>query len=1817
MKNQDILRKLTAQELATKNVNTSFLMMPLRLETMFMDNHPVEEIYEPERILYTLKQAWELLCFMRKCYTPEAIKETVRLIGKLHVEVEKLDVLYKHDKYLLTDILTKMENLLPKKADIHDDWAVLKGKVERLQTIDAMKYNRASDLLNRLEHYTRRLENTCSNPPYYGKERIAYGAEYSQTAIYKAGAKHFRECRKFIEAFPTELNKVPWMTETQVEKLRTLLEKWSEKGVFRYSLSYRYELFSTTEEETEKKDGENKIEEKITLKSVAEAKRNFLGEWNKLKDKKLLGNKVEEIIAGVSCQRKAPYRYTKAVNLIFDRVVFARRNNRNWVNEGNSNKNWQVNEEKLNELRQILANTVFDYREQQMFTLTLMRWFNANLSDCLDCSVVNRYDRYIYKKLMMYRKQKKCLCVRIYPDELAVTQNIRPLSKNEYLSGRDFWLKYIFATDDSERKALWLGICDLWPAYRAAWIVRKTFPSSAYKVLVKRAKDFHIEEKSFEEYADEINGNFLNAFPMTYVEDGQQVFDVPATELLPERFVLQAVLKTNNKNTTTICKYGHRLPQSLQLGLDLNNMENAVEENQSQGHVLLNGSLRWMTDYNEAERMGMAITLPLDQFAYERLSVSKEFRENRIKYGYNNNDPEFHWDGKNSVVRKQKNKQHRDRTFFFDAVYVVGINKESESECEKILSDLLDAHLYSDNGYSLLNIGTATNILTDEDQKANTDQFDTSDEALVERFKHQPENCIKPVALAPEEDLGLLKRLFALNNSVLGNIKDKNNSVEHHEILKAQIANKTLIEILDNKVVEIFRNNPELKDFLSNDVLARGPFPPIRIGSQPYGILPICDFRNLKYNEKSPFYVLHQILLYLTDKWNDIADHEVSYCNEFNGLTADTYLKIAGSTPISSYFQKVQSVKEKDSPFLLVADFFNFTDTNGHTEKEQSETLKEIRKILAHRYGALMHFFPLSPYLNGSDEIRIIEKDSENDYHQNFSNLQIPNLVAAVKAKVGYLLTETEEAKRDEEVKRLIIEFFDLFAYRLDAWMMGLLSNKLRRRMKTRRHRIAIGTYGWVFNLKQSTRENEVQKEPGEFLLAPSVNQAITGAVLRSAYKNSRLNNNTDYTYSVNLSSERVRNAIRIIEGVRNGLAIGTILGTDLERLLHDAYKNEELKKELKKKLQINSDFQLELDEAIYPLRKLYPMVEQMEHDDETASNEEEEIKDNDITVINGAKLLEDYRNNGRNIQFVRSLNAFRDSTKIIVDGTDVSIEVKNQALLKLLDRIDDEYDALTDIILSEGVYKLTQGQREAVDALMQALDTGKNIPMPQVAEIPITSAQVDGSLVVALDPEATTDSKSLLACVELKVDQWIGETIGVHEEWKELGLSASEMVYLSANSSSFLRYLELKNWLRMEEGVYNPEPRYKEHFETVELMLDNMRELLASARILRSDDLVKETGVPDESLYETLQDKYDMAFERVQMLTENLADVLARQSQLQNPANANYETTALPDEDMREALQLAAYCFSIGQTTAMDAVEEELFVGTSTLYNDSDAFLMTVRLQHTFFEKLKAIHENLCIIINDAKKIVDEATERSYRTYIEAIRKLLVSDMLLVPVIKPDTNVVPIEELYRQYKQNNSTCFKNVTSLTVDDNIQSLSKVSPQMMRFHQLRLFQKWNAFDGDDAVQPAPIVPMQIPIIGDKAVWLGTEVESEEYVGDAFTYMVEQPANFPYFNKEGQPLLAGIVIDHWIERIPYKDQTAGLAFNYDQPDAEAPQALLLAVSTKDGNKSYWSEDMLLRTVKSTMNLVKCRSVEPDDLKKRAWTAGLFPLMDYKDNQ
>lgn len=89
-----------------------------------------------------------------------------------------------------------------------------------------------------------------------------------------------------------------------------------------------------------------------------------------------------------------------------------------------------------------------------------------------------------------------------------------------------------------------------------------------------------------------------------------------------------------------------------------------------------------------------------------------------------------------------------------------------------------------------------------------------------------------------------------------------------------------------------------------------------------------------------------------------------------------------------------------------------------------------------------------------------------------------------------------------------------------------------------------------------------------------------------------------------------------------------------------------------------------------------------------------------------------------------------------------------------------------------------------------------------------------------------------------------------------------------------------------------------------------------------------------------------------------------------------------------------------------------------------------------------------------------------------------------------------------------------------------------------------------------------------------------------------------------------VAGLVLDYWVEKIPYREQTAGVAFSYDQPDAEPPQAVLVGVSTI-GARHKWSEHRMLRTIRSAMHQVKTRAVEPEHVYADKWTSALFPLV------
>jgi hypothetical protein len=81
--------------------------------------------------------------------------------------------------------------------------------------------------------------------------------------------------------------------------------------------------------------------------------------------------------------------------------------------------------------------------------------------------------------------------------------------------------------------------------------------------------------------------------------------------------------------------------------------------------------------------------------------------------------------------------------------------------------------------------------------------------------------------------------------------------------------------------------------------------------------------------------------------------------------------------------------------------------------------------------------------------------------------------------------------------------------------------------------------------------------------------------------------------------------------------------------------------------------------------------------------------------------------------------------------------------------------------------------------------------------------------------------------------------------------------------------------------------------------------------------------------------------------------------------------------------------------------------------------------------------------------------------------------------------------------------------------------------------------------------------------------------------------------------------LVADEWSETLPSRDEMTGITFNYDQPDATAPQSVLLAVPPVETGK--WAWDHLVHTLLDTLELSKLRGVEPEHVDKTVYSQWL----------
>jgi hypothetical protein len=80
-------------------------------------------------------------------------------------------------------------------------------------------------------------------------------------------------------------------------------------------------------------------------------------------------------------------------------------------------------------------------------------------------------------------------------------------------------------------------------------------------------------------------------------------------------------------------------------------------------------------------------------------------------------------------------------------------------------------------------------------------------------------------------------------------------------------------------------------------------------------------------------------------------------------------------------------------------------------------------------------------------------------------------------------------------------------------------------------------------------------------------------------------------------------------------------------------------------------------------------------------------------------------------------------------------------------------------------------------------------------------------------------------------------------------------------------------------------------------------------------------------------------------------------------------------------------------------------------------------------------------------------------------------------------------------------------------------------------------------------------------------------------------------------------GLLLDQWTEAIPDTTRTTGISFNFDRPDNEPPQNILLV--TPASATGTWQWDDLVGALNETLDLAKKRSVEPSELDATPYTA------------
>ena len=217
--------------------------------------------------------------------------------------------------------------------------------------------------------------------------------------------------------------------------------------------------------------------------------------------------------------------------------------------------------------------------------------------------------------------------------------------------------------------------------------------------------------------------------------------------------------------------------------------------------------------------------------------------------------------------------------------------------------------------------------------------------------------------------------------------------------------------------------------------------------------------------------------------------------------------------------------------------------------------------------------------------------------------------------------------------------------------------------------------------------------------------------------------------------------------------------------------------------------------------------------------------------------------------------------------------------------------------------------------------------------------------------------------------------------------------------------------------------------------------------------------------------------------------------------------------------------------------------------------------------------------LLAQAESVLAELTRRSERAAIaaepiEMAREIFGRDFVLVPRFAPSRP----DELAQALA---SGADLGAAPRDVRRWLQQAARVRPALQRWRRLWIYAEalGQAAPGHDLAQ--------LP-----------HVTGESWVGLAFSAGARLPSGrlslvlHRPVTPAADALWAGLLVDEWPELIPGTAETTGLAFHYDDPGAEAPQTVLLAVPP--AGETHWDFDTLVEILRDTLDLAKIRGVD-----------------------